>query len=288
MTYIFPVETATGTVDGVNKTFTLTRNIYQIDYVIVDGVIYGGNVVFVQGTPTFLLEDAPVFSLPQVAYYDSAVSLPTGQGITVAELRTEFLKRMKDTSDIDAISGTFMQWCNYINRHAYRELTNVQPEQYIRTQTYTWTSGTSTYALPSDFDNVSPQGTGMYEIDNNGQDTDRRLALTNFGSTSSGWYMNKQAFTVTPIPSESKNYRLRYIPMLTDLTLETEQMVIPRAYSWHIMNVLNAYYDVWDTDNGDEAWNDERVNNSLQELLSQIKPDGQNVVIDDFTSAYYY
>lgn len=288
MTYIFPVETATGTVDGVNKTFTLTRNIYQIGYVIVDGVIYGGNVTFITGTPTFLLEDAPVFSLPQVAYYDSAVSLPTGQGITVAELRTEFLKRKKDTSDIDAISGTFMQWCNYINRFAYRELANVQPEQYIRTQVYTWTDGTATYALPSDFDNVSPQGTGMYQIGDDGQDTDRRLAITSFGSTNTGWYMNKQAFTVTPVPSSSKQYRLRYIPSLTDLSSETDQLVIPRAYSYHIMDVLDACYNLWDEDQQAEVFNDDRVMRTMNELVSHIKPDGSVAVMPDFSTDYYY
>lgn len=286
--YIYPPETAAGAVNGVNKTFTLENNIFQIGYIIVDGVIYGGNVTFISGTDTFLLEDAPVSLSPQVAYYDSAPSLPTGTHMTVAEARAEFLKRKKDISDIDAIAGTFLQWCNYINRFAYRELSNIQPEEYVSTQTYSWTPGVASYPVPSDFLNINPQGTGLYLVSQSGVNTDSRLPITGFGSSKTGFYMNSSSFTLTPIPTEAKPYILRYIPQLADLTEETDQLIIPNRFSYHIMDVLDACYNVWDEDQGAEVFNDERVIRTMNELVSNIKPDGQVANLSDFSEAYYY
>src|SRR5947209_5598931 len=96
---------------------------------------------------------------------------------TVAECRAEFYQRKKDISDIDAIPGTFIKWCNYINRFAYRELSNIQPEIYIATAVYNLTPGTAVYNLPVDFENINPQGTGFYKISASGLDTDARLAI---------------------------------------------------------------------------------------------------------------
>src|SRR5574343_93162 len=287
MAYIFPPETPTGVINGVNTTFTTANNIYMISYVVIDGVIYTGAVSFTYGANTFVVGDAPLASI-QLAYYSSVPSLPTGTEITVAECRAEFLKRKKDISDIDAISGTFLQWCKYLNRFAYRELANTQPEQYIKSYVYTWSPGQATYALPSDFQDISPQGTGFYLIGSNGVDTDTRLAITNFGSTKNGFYMNSTAVTFTPTPTESKQYRLRYIPSLPELTSETDQMLIPKRFSYFIMDYLDSCYNVWDEDSGAEIFNDERVIRTLHELLSHIKPDCQVAILPDFTSDYYY
>jgi len=286
MSYIFPPETASGVVDGVNKTFTLSNNIFQISYVVLDGVIYTGNVAFIQGTNSFLLADAPLSLSPQVAYYDSVPSLPAGTAITVAEARSEFLKRKKDISDIDLINGTFLKWCNYINRYAYRELINIQPEQYINTTTYTWVPGVNAYALPSDFQDISPQGTGLYEINDAGVETDKRLPLTGFGSTKTGFYINSFSLTATPIPTTAKSFKLRYIPLLPELTLETENMVIPRQFSYLLMDLLDSCYTLWDEVPQDELWNDERITRTMAELVENIAPAGQVCGLPDF-SAYY-
>ncbi len=286
MAYRFPPETASGTVDGVNKTFTLSHNIFQISYVVVDGVIYTGNVAFIQGTNTFLLADAPTSLSPEVAYYDSVPSLPAGTTITVAEARTEFYKRKKDISDIDLIGGTFMQWCNYVNRFLYRELTNIQPEQYINTATYTLIAGAPNYAVPSDFQDINPQGTGLYEINEAGVDTDRRLPLTGFGSTKTGFYLNSFSITFTPVPTTARSFRLRYIPLLPELTLETENMVIPRQYSYLLMDLLDSCYNLWDEVPQDELWNDERIQRTLAELVENIAPAGQVCGLPDFTRSY--
>jgi hypothetical protein len=288
MPYVYPAETAAGVVNGINKIFTTASNIYMISYIVVDGIIYVGNVSFVAGTNSFTLQDAPAVLSPEIVYYNSVPSLPTGTSITVAECRAEFLKRKKDTSDIDSISGTFLQWCNYLNRFAYRELASTQPEQYLKSYIYSLSAPQVTYGLPSDFQDINPQGTGFYLIDQDGKDTDVRLPITGFGSTQKGFYMNSSAVSFTPIPNDTVQYRLRYVPLLSELTSETDQMLIPKRFSMFIMDYLDSVYALWDEDNNAEVFNDARVVRTLTELLTHIKPDGQVAVLPDFSGDYYF
>jgi len=207
---------------------------------------------------------------------------------TVAEARAEFLKRKKDTSDVDAISGTFLQWCNYVNRYAYRQFTNIMPEQYISNQVYTTTPGTASYALPVTFQDIIPQGTGLYEISAAGVDTDNRVATTNYASTKNGFYMTSTNLVFTPIPTETKQFRFRFIPLLTDLSAESSEFVIPKRFSEHLMNALDCAYNLWDEDQNSEVFNDERFIRTMDELVSLIKPDSQALFLPDFTGEYYY
>jgi hypothetical protein len=208
--------------------------------------------------------------------------------MTVAEARAEFLKRKKDTSDVETISGTFLLWCNYVNRYAYRQLTNIMPESFIHTQVYTTVVGTESYTLPTDFQDIIPQGTGLYEISQAGVNTDNRTATTNFGSTKNGFYLTLNSIVFTPKPVEAKSYNFRYIPLLTDLTSESSEFVIPTRFSQHIMNALDCSYNIWDEDNNAEVFNDERFIRTMDELVALIKPDSQAYILPDFSGAYYY
>lgn len=206
--------------------------------------------------------------------------------MTVAEARAEFLLRKKDTADIDALAGTFLKWCNYINRYAYRQLVNIMPEQYITSQVYTTTPGTATYTLPVTFQDVGPQGTGLYEITSAGVDTDNRLPVTNFGSSKNGYYVNATQIVFTPVPTETKQYKFRFIPILTDLSGESSTLVIPTRFSYHIMDVLDACYNVWDENEDAEVFNDERVIRSMDEMIANINPIGQTYMLPDFLADF--
>ena len=201
----------------------------------------------------------------------------------VSDARTEFEKRKKDIADVDDIAGTFLQWCNYINRFAYRELSNIMPEQYIASQVYTLVSGVAGYTLPTDFQDISPQGTGLYEISASGVDTENRLPLTSYGSTKNGAYITSTQIVFTPIPTSSRQYRFRYIPLLDDLTGEDDDLIIPQRFSYHLMDVLDACYNVWDEDQNAEVFNDERVIRTLNEMISFINPVGQVESLPDFS-----
>lgn len=208
--------------------------------------------------------------------------------IKVSEARAEFLQRMKDVSDVDAIAGTFLKWCNYVNRYLYREFTNIMPEQYIQTQTYNIVAQTINYALPATFQDIIPQGTGLYLVGTNGVPAETRLPTTSFGSTSTGFYMTATNLVMTPIPASAVTYILRFIPLLSDLVAESDTFVIPQRFSQHLMNVLETCYSVWDVDNQAEAWNNDRVIASLNELVSLIKPDSQAYGLPSFSDSYYY
>jgi hypothetical protein len=205
----------------------------------------------------------------------------------VSEARSEFQIRKKDIADIDFLAGTFLKWCNYVNRYAYRLLTNIRPENYIKTQVYTTSVGTESYALPTDFQDIIPQGTGLYLISAAGVNTDFRTATTNFGSTKNGFYMTSANLVFTPKPTDVKSYNFRYIPLLTDLAVESDSFIIPDRFSEYIMNALDRCYNIWDNDNGEEAWNDERFINTMNELVALIKPDAEVVILPDFTSDFY-
>lgn len=210
--------------------------------------------------------------------------------ITVAQARTEFLQRKKDVSDIDAIAGTFLKWCNYVNRYLYRELTNIMPEGFIKSQTYTVSAGTTTYALPSDFQDIIPQGTGMYLVVN-GLQTDTKLPMSSFGNQSMGMYLTgtlgaSTSIVMTPTPTDTKVWTLRYIPLLADLSAEASEFLLPARYSEHLMNVLDNCYDIWDSDNNDEIFNNSRVIASIQELISLINPVSQAYLLPSFMDVY--
>lgn len=208
--------------------------------------------------------------------------------MTVAEARAEFLKRKKDISDVDAISGTFLQWCNYINRYFYRQVTNIMPESYLKTQVYTTVIGTESYTLPTDFQDIQPQGTGLFEISASGINTDYRQAITNFGSSKNGFYLNLTSIVFTPKPTEVRSYNFRYIPLLSNLKAESDTFLIPNRFSEHLMNALDSCYNIWDEDANSELFNDQRFIRTMNEMVSLINPIGQAYLLPDFTTEYYY
>lgn len=210
--------------------------------------------------------------------------------MTVAQARAEFLQRKKDISDVDAIVSTFLKWCNYVNRYAYRQMTNIMPESFILVQSYATVAGTASYTLPTAFQDIIPQGTGLYEVNDSGVATDNRLATTNYASAKVGFYINATSLVFTPIPTGVKNYNFRYIPLLTDLTTETGAtgtFVIPTRFSEHIMNALDCCYNIWDEEQNAEIFNDERFIRTMEEFVSLMKPDAQVLILPDFMEAYY-
>jgi len=207
---------------------------------------------------------------------------------TVAELRTEFLKRKRDIADVDSIAGTFLQWCNYVNRFAYKELSNIMPEQYIESEIFSTVAGVSSYDLPVTFQDIIPQGTGIYEISESGIDTDRRSAITGYGSTKNGFYLTPTSLVFTPAPVSARQFRLRFIPLLDELSAEDNTLIIPTRFSQHIMDALDACYNLWDEDTGMEVFNDDRFIRTMNELVALINPIGQSYGLPDFSSEYYY
>lgn len=207
--------------------------------------------------------------------------------ITVAQARQEFYQRKKDISDVDAIPDTFLRWCNYVNRYAYKLFTNIFPESYIKNQTYNLVNSLATYDLPTDFQDVGPAGTGPYLVGQNNIPTDTRLPTTNYASTKTGYYMSATQLIFTPVPNQPVTYIFRYIPLLNDLSEELSEFIIPQRFSQYLMDALDTCYNIWDEDNNAEIFNDTRFMNSLNQLVELIKPDSNAYGLPDVGLDFY-
>ena len=189
--------------------------------------------------------------------------------ITVAEARTALLNLKRDLSDVS--DATFIEWCNHINRYAYHQMSGIDPERFISSSTINVVSGTSSYSLPADFESIQAFGTGLYYVDDNGDDTEKRRPLTSFGSQTYGYYVTGSAVVLTPEPEDTETYKLRYIPKITALTATTDSLVIPDEYLLLVVDALDALYSKWDEDSGAEVLADQRYTRALNDLALNIK-----------------
>lgn len=214
--------------------------------------------------------------------------------LQVSAVQTQYGYRKKDISDIS--DALFILWCREINDFTYRYMIDVNPTKYLSTQTISVTSGTSSYALNSDFRDATTFGCGLYKTDSNGNPLDERLPVTGYGSQTLGYYFSGSSLIITPTPTASETYKLRYIPNNTIIdatadyftvdTLSTGTDIIPERYLEYVLNALDVRYAIWDDVPEDEAIADQRFVRSLNELAQAIKPDGEAYSMPEFTYNY--
>ena len=288
-----PREQATGTVDGVNKTFTVSQNIFQIDQINVDGIDYLGSIS-VSGDQ-ITLGDAPQYYI-YVWYYTSAPPSPSFRPnvINVQQALQDLQMRLKDITDVP--QATAIQWMDFIQQQIYRMVIAVDPERYIKTITFPVTSGVSTYALPADFRSIDTYNTGLFLTDGNGNALDVRLPQVNFGSQSQGYYITGNNIVITPNPPMNQTYQLRYIPTVAHLynlgdyfTIDktsTGAPTIPGEYERYLVEALVTLYATWDEDAGAEALSDQRFVRAMDELLDAIRRPPSPVPMLDFSQIY--
>jgi len=190
--------------------------------------------------------------------------------ITITEAKTLLENLKKDISDVS--DATFINWCNNINNFAYKIMCGVDPERFISTSTVSVVSGTSTYALPATFKSIDYQGCGVFDLDGNSQPVDTaRLPLTGAGSSTVGYYISGSNLCITPQPSASDTYTLRFIPSLTQLTSTSDSLCIPDEYEEYVTRALDVQYCIWDEDKNSEVFADARFQRALSEFAKDVK-----------------
>jgi len=214
--------------------------------------------------------------------------------LLVSTVKTQFGLLKRDITDVS--NDTFVQWCRFVNDYVYRYLIDIAPNEYWSTSTITTTSGTSAYALPSDFRDMSVSGGGIYCVDDNSNVLDTRLALTNYGAREKGYYISGSNIVMTPEPTQTETYSLRYIPentvidAVTDYftidTLSTGAEIIPERYLDYLIKALDVYYNYWDEQPGAESLSDQRFVRSLNELAQAIRPEGGMYSLPEQTFFY--
>ncbi len=214
--------------------------------------------------------------------------------ISAQQALDAFGRYKRDVSDIS--NTTFLEWCDYVNKFAYRKLAGIDAERFMdQSNTYTVTTEPQTEALPSDFEHVESLEAGFYIVDDNGDDTTQRLSITGFGSTKLGYYIQGTNVVFTGI-NDTKTIRLRYIPVNTAITALADYFtidtlvggaeIIPDEYLNYIVKAVDVFYAQWDEDPAAESLADFRFTNVLNEFLGNIRKGPSAFGTPDYTVNY--
>tara|TARA_Y100000310_G_scaffold157840_2_gene157297 strand:+ start:9028 stop:9642 length:615 start_codon:yes stop_codon:yes gene_type:complete len=203
--------------------------------------------------------------------------------LTVQTIKNSFTRFKRDISDVE--DSVFIEWCDWMNKQAYNFIVGIDPERYISDQTYTISNAPQTEAFPSDFQSIDYLGCGLYEVDNSGQDTAFALTRTGFGRMDVGYYISGGDIVFTGI-SDSKQYKLRYIPALTTFNALTDTTVLDDRYLQHAVGDIDVLYSQWDVDPSAESLADFRFVRLLRELGDTVSRDVTAYQIDDFTQNF--
>ncbi len=274
-------ETPTGTIDGSNKTFTLTHTINTIVVVTVDGSIYSGAITYVQGSSSFTLADAPTTSIT-VSYY-SGTSGITSNGVTVSELRTAFENRKSDITDVS--TSLFLQWCNIINQFVYKKIRGSNLREYVQEASYSVLEEPSSQSLPNNFSSMAELGTGVFYKEDDGDQTKYQLTKTGFGAQTKGYYLTGGNIVFTGI-NDGSVYILRYLAKVSKLTSISDNLILDYEYIDYLIKAIDVLYSIWDEDEGGEYMADQRFVRVLSELLDNINAESNAYGISNNYNAY--
>lgn len=214
--------------------------------------------------------------------------------IRVQDAYTSFQRFKKDVSDVDL--DLFSEWCDWINKDLYRKMIGTDPNRYIKSQIYNVVSGTSTYSVPTDFRSMDTYGCGIYYMNDDGTDNTRQLPRLSFGSSNTGFYIDKGNIVFTPVPNSDINYKLRYIPTITKINsiadyftvdvTSTGYETIPDEYMRELVACIDVLYTQWDEDTGMEGVADQRFMNAMDSLANSVRKESNNFIMDDFAQDY--
>lgn len=200
--------------------------------------------------------------------------------ITVATLRTDLQLLKRDITDVSG--DTFIKWCDYVNKFIYRKLIGTDPERLMQTQDYTVTESPNTQALPSGFRDINTYQSGFYYIDENNELTERRLARTGPGQRELGYYISGSNVTFTGFNS-TENYRLRYIPEVSEITATTDTFDIPDEFNEYLLMAVDVLYNIWDEQPGAESLSDARFIRELDEFILNTRKEPGAYNMPDFS-----
>lgn len=176
----------------------------------------------------------------------------------------------KDISDVS--TALFEQWIDHINRTVYRELIDADPERFITSTTFSISTSPETEALPAGFRDITTMGTGIFERNSDGDDTETQLTRSGFGSSAKGYYFSGSNIVFTGYTS-AQTLVMRYIPTVSQITDLSTSLVIPDEYLRNVQDIVNVLYSIWDEDVSGESYANARVVGAMNDLLSNIRRD---------------
>lgn len=214
--------------------------------------------------------------------------------LQVQEAYDAFGRLKRDITDVPL--ATFYEWCDYLNKFAYRYLIGIDPERFVSSSSVNVVAGTTSYSLPADFRSLQASGTGLFELDTDGNPTGYTLAVTGFGSQNEGYYISGSNIVITPNPTKSANYTFRYIPDVTTIDESTDyftvstaldsDIILPSEFKEYVVKALDVFYNQWDEDLAMESFSDARFIRALDELARTYKRTPDVYGLPDYTIYY--
>jgi len=172
-----------------------------------------------------------------------------------------------------------LRFASMVNKRIREAWLSADPSQLYSTSTVSVVSGTSSYALPSDFDTSKDEGTGLFFVDTNSKQTDNKLILTGFGSASAGYYIDSTNIILTPEPASTQTYTLRYIADLAVFSDLTDTFVVDDTYLELVRAGLLHQYEIFDRNPAGEAEAEQRFTFLLEEFIDNVAKT-PNIFID--------
>lgn len=218
-------------------------------------------------------------------------------GIMAIQLQTaknSFARYKHDLTDVD--NPQFVEWCDWLNKFAYRYVQGIDPDRHMTETTFSVSSHPETESLPANFDNIQPIGCGFYLVNDSGEDTDRELTQTGHGRRDQGYYFEGSDVIFTGFDGNSQTIKLRYMQNITALTAITDYFtldgtitgaeIIPDEYLQAVVYGLDTLYTQWDEEPGAESFADARFTRALDEFARNVKRTGGVYSIPSFNSYY--
>lgn len=260
----FVTETPSGVINGVNTSFTTSQAVDSLISTTLDGLPYFGASVL--GT-ALTLADAPTNNLTVVYLAASSGPILPSSNITVGEARQQLNRAMDDTLP-DVSDTLFLDWLNYINEEMYWEYAGQNPCDFTLTTIIAVNGTLAIHNLPTDFDtsNVGVYS-GFHILDSNGE---RRERLTQLRSNKQVQGYRIIGNTVQIRAQKSGNIELEYLPLLGELTQDSDVTVIDQRFKRLLKNAMKVALGEWEEDAALETNSDARFARSLDMFKERV------------------
>lgn len=268
-------EALIGTKDGVNKVFTSSKNIFQVDDLFWGGAIYT-TFSFIGNTVTML--DAPNLGDQLVMdYFDTP---PTGLigGITVQEGIDRITLQKKRTIG-EVTNDLWFRFFDALNFKVYESLVMLEPNKYIASKTYNVLAGIESYADPSDLKWIRQFDTGFFDTDINSKRVYPMLRETRIDSTEYGYVRRGTQVFFTPVPTADRTVILDYIPSIANISALTDVLSINTENLDLVLHFLMMKYGDWNLDVATQIANDQMFARDLAIMLQNVAVEPQIFIL---------
>lgn len=96
--------------------------------------------------------------------------------LTAQNIYDSYERFKKDISDVDAVSGLFLEWVQFTTRFVYDKVKRVDAKRFVQSESYNVVLPPQKFSLPSNFENLNQTACGLYKYDQ------RKRSLVTFDS----------------------------------------------------------------------------------------------------------